>query len=335
MKIQRLLDSYVSKKNSLYSLLESLNRTKHHSSTDLYEARNNTEYIISAPVERLVKTGRINLNGYKLESIDDVVVLSKMINSRAFETTRVLYVKNGVIVGQDAVTIDLPSACYGIPSDKKDLSLETYFQLIRNKAEKLGADSIYHIHNHPSGNSGSKTPEDETNCRQYKKYLPDLFKCAFIIGDDNITQLEADDNYRISRKQVGDFKQTEITISTPEEVSKYLFDIDPEYDCSYVIYVDALLKVLALQKISNVEFEDKNILNYIKNEVKRNGAAGCFLYTEDEDLYNTLSSCGGKGRIFTDVLYGYGDHYYKSASRNREFLDEPQILYTDYKAKRL
>lgn len=335
MKIHKYLESYINKESSIYNLLSQLNKTEYHSENSLYEARNNTEYIISAPVERLVKTGRINLNGYQLESLSDVVVISKMINSRAFESSRVLYVKDGTVVGQDVVTLDLPSACYGLPTERDDLSVPTLFKIIENKANRLGADSIYHIHNHPTGDSTSKTTQDDNNARLYKKYLPELFKCAFVVGDDNVTQLIVDDYFRVTRKTIGEYKQLGDVLTNKEKLYDYISDKNPEYDCSYVVYVDAKEKVLALQKISNVEFEDKNILNYIRNEIKRNGASGCFLYTEDEDLYNSVASCGGKGRMFIDVLYGYGDHYYKSAASNREFLDEPQMWYNTYKAKKL
>lgn len=172
------LSFYISKEHPLYEDLLSLIRTEYKSETHLYEARANTEYVVNDLTGKLIKTGRINLVGYELQCEEDIIELARIIGNKKFETSRLLYVKDDKIVGQDAVTIDLPSMALTHP-EKSDYIA---FAKIQQKAERVGADGYYLVHNHPSGDS-HVSKEDIMMCQRYAKNLSG-FLGGIVIGDN-------------------------------------------------------------------------------------------------------------------------------------------------------
>lgn len=66
---------------------------------ELFETRNNTAYVVPDLSGNFIRTGRINLNGLPLKDSKDIVELTKILGNKKFETSRVLYLKDGKIVG--------------------------------------------------------------------------------------------------------------------------------------------------------------------------------------------------------------------------------------------
>ena len=98
------------------------------------------------------------MNGISLKNNDDIVVLAKLIGDRKFETSRIIYVKDGIVVGADNFTIDKTTA--STIYDKQD---KIAFYKINDKQEKLNADGYFFVHNHPSGDS-SPSFADKKSC---------------------------------------------------------------------------------------------------------------------------------------------------------------------------
>lgn len=272
----------------------------------LYEARTNTEYVVNDLVGNLLKTGRINLLGYKLRNDDDIIELAKILGNKKFETSRILYVKNGEIVGQDAVTIDMPNLSLVHSENSNNIA----FVKARQKMDRISADGYYMMHNHPTGDS-HVSQEDIDYCKTYASNL-NGFLGGIVIGRDNFSVIEMDKNMNPRVEFRGSLNDDRPILNNWTTVIDYIKNTKTEDSSSYVIYTDTKRKLISVQRISNVEFNDKNIFNYINNEKNSNGAPFCFLYTTSSDIYFDACSYTGSGRLFEDVFYSE-NNYYQSA----------------------
>lgn len=87
-----------------------------------------------------VERGYVDFTGTKITSPADLADLYLIHRSPHIEKAHVIYMKDGKIVGTDAVTAGLPFMTH-LPHD----------EYVVKKAKELGADGIYLNHNHPSG----------------------------------------------------------------------------------------------------------------------------------------------------------------------------------------
>ena len=302
------LSHYISKDNPLYEDLLALIRTEYHSETHLYEARANTEYVVNDLVGNLIKTGRINLVGYELRDENDIVELAKVIGNRKFETCRIIYVKDGKIVGQDAVTADMPNLSF-THAEKNN---STAFAKMKLKMDRIGADGYYIVHNHPSGDSTPSMPDKKT-CQSFNAGL-EGFIAGIVIGKDNYSVMTINPRTTaVHTEYSGSFDDSRPQFTSQTEVVDYIQDMANNNNASYIIYADNKLKLISVQQIGNKEFRDKDIFSYINNEKHNNGASGCFLYTTDEDIYDKACRYTGNNSVFTDTFCATGNTTYKSA----------------------
>ena len=318
-----VLSDYIVENSELYEDLLHLSLIQYWNGVSvLYEARANTEYVVNDLTGNLVRTGRVNLIGYALKNDDDIIKLSKIIGNKKFETSRILYTKNGVIVGQDAVTIDIPNVSL-VHAEKSD---KIAFEKIKMKMDRVGADGYYMIHNHPSGDS-NVSQDDIRACRYYAWNL-NGFLGEIVVGKDNFSIITLDKETLEPRVEYkGSFEDDRPLLNDWISVIDYLKEMHKEPCNSYVIYADNRLRLISIQRISDKEFNDKNIFHYLSNEKHNNGAVNCYLYTTVEDIYKKACMYTGGEKLFTDVFISDGD-YYKSARVERDNLgqivrDEP------------
>lgn len=324
------LSYYISEEHPLYEDLLSLIRTEYKSETHLYEARANTEYVVNDLTGKLIKTGRINLVGYELQREEDIIELARIIGNKKFETSRLLYVKDGKIVGQDAVTVDLPALALTHPEKNDDIA----FAKIQQKAERVGADGYYMVHNHPSGDS-HVSGEDIMMCQRYAKNLPG-FLGGIVIGDNNFSMIRIDEkDLSPSIEFQGEILDDRALLNDPQGIISYLKQLNyNDTNSSLVIYVDTKGKLISIQSIANKEFNDKNIFAYINNEKHRNGAIRSFLCTFSKDIYWMTCKYAGRDNLFEDVFLASGSSY-QSARAEHHNLNVMFVNDTAYKPYKL
>ena len=309
------LSYYISRDNPLYEDLLTLIRTEYRSGMHLYEARSNTEYVVNDLTGNLIKTGRVNLVGYELRGNDDIVELAKIIGNKKFETCRIIYVRDGTIVGQDAVTIDMPNMSLTHAEKNNPIA----FSKMKLKMDRVGADGYYIVHNHPSGDS-TPSNADKRTCQIFNSGLTG-FISGIVIGKDNYSVITIDSaTSTVHTKQGGSFADSRPQLTTPADVVDYVSQLTSGDDASYVVYADSKLRLIAVQRIENKEFNDKNIFAYLNNEKRINGASGCFLYTTDDTIYNKACAYTGGDGLFTDTFYPTGRSTYKSAVSDHDNL---------------
>lgn len=88
------------------------------------------------------QSGGIKLTGQRVTTAADLAALAQVFRDPRFETFRVFYTKDGIVVGEAGYSSRLPAAVY-LPMDLGD-------QIQRDKAS-FEADGYWILHNHPSG----------------------------------------------------------------------------------------------------------------------------------------------------------------------------------------
>jgi hypothetical protein len=92
-------------------------------------------------IEGFKESGVVNFNGTKVSSHQDIADLWSIHRSPYIEKSHVIFIKDGVVVGSMAVSSgSIKASKVSTPQD------------ITEHANKIGANQVYFLHNHPSGN---------------------------------------------------------------------------------------------------------------------------------------------------------------------------------------
>ncbi len=91
---------------------------------------------------QLEDKGQVSLKGHTVKNIEELATLAQVYRNPSYETLRVFYLKGRKIVGQEGVTSRLAGHVE---------MFEGHREGIKEKIKSLGANGVYIMHNHPSG----------------------------------------------------------------------------------------------------------------------------------------------------------------------------------------
>jgi len=120
--------------------------------------------------ERIERSGSQSLLGEQVDSPQRLAELAQVYRDPRFETFRVFFVKDGVVVHATGVSSRMPGTA---PMAPAGVSEQEYVNQMRDIKQKTGADSYYLLHNHPSGNP-TPSPEDVGLTRMLGAHVPGL-----------------------------------------------------------------------------------------------------------------------------------------------------------------
>ena len=273
----------------------------------LYESRANTNYIDTNVRRDIVQNGRIDIRGYDICTVQGFCDFCRVLRDVRYETFRIIYVKDGKIVGQDAITSKLPGNVYALKyhkAEKDQLSNSNAirsFEEYKRKYDRLNADGYFLLHNHPSG-SVEPSMDDEVVTNTFKENLPG-YMAHILIGLNDAVCLDTGEIYHLDDD---DFKRGN-RISNKEVAKEFFNRYKNKKDYSLIAYVDNKLCCLAVQEIKNTEFNDSNIWRWVSKESRDNGAGKALLYTESLDVFNKSIGSIING-ILLDSFYAQKEH---------------------------
>ena len=111
--------------------------------------------IANAIPKGLLKRGYVHLNGQKVEGPSDLAAVAQIFRDPRLETLRIFYIKDGKIVGHEGLSSRMPGFVEFYPEE--ELPKQTF--KIAKRAERLEADEVYLLHNHPSGHPRPSTAD--------------------------------------------------------------------------------------------------------------------------------------------------------------------------------
>jgi len=111
-------------------------------------------------VDGFQESGYIDVVGQKIETPQDLADLFAIHRSPYIEKYHVIFVKNGVIIGSTATTLNRIDAARTFEMDEIDRLYRSY-----------GADGMYFLHNHPSGNHRVSAQDIYATFGQYEQFV--------------------------------------------------------------------------------------------------------------------------------------------------------------------
>lgn len=263
-----------------------------------------------------IRSGYIDLNGTIVKNAVDVADVAQIFRNPCYETFRILYTKGDTIVGQEAISAQVPGqASVFTTEDARNRGAKGFYK-IKSRMERLGADGYYLIHNHPSGVANASRLDLQTTENINRKI--DGFKGHVIVNSGTYALITVDEqgvassqdsikieNYspdKIDKMQSKDpYYEQKITNST--QLAQIAFGLKNNPNYSSLIFTDARGRVSAVIDVPNsfLNSDFYDIENFIRNRARENGGTRAFFATQDLQSYDRASAL----TVLTDgVLFG-------------------------------
>ena len=282
----------------------------------------------------MMHKGRVNLLGREVKGTEDIARMCQIFRNPMFETLRYLYVKNGKIVGMDAVSARMPGISPAIIPGKFEGAD------IAKKMNRLKADGYYLLHNHPSGRV---TPSEEDIA--VTRMLAKTFMAGegvpmlghVVIDHEVYSTIDSSGNvesHEFSGQKSLDmlltpslyFKGIGEKVNSPETVADVAKAVASD-SVSAIIYVSNNGYVRQIQEVDNkVLLAEgrrglalKQMESYIRNQRSKTGAGMAFVYTTDRAVFNRMENAY-ETSILTDLILDEMDGTY-SARKGGQWQD--------------
>lgn len=121
------------------------------------EARGGEARLLGARMYKNFIAGKPNqLIGRYIGSTYDLASLAQVYRDPRFETFRFVFVRDGRVVGESAITSRLPGLVRFVDKNKVDIRIA---EILKSRFDSLAADGYYMLHNHPSGRVDPSTAD--------------------------------------------------------------------------------------------------------------------------------------------------------------------------------
>lgn len=252
--------------------------------------------------KELQKRGFIDLRGQEVETFRDLAELAQIFRDQRVETLRIFYVKDGIIVGHEGLSSRMPgfSNFYG----KEGLARRVYD--IQRRIQRLNADSVYLLHNHPSGRPNA-SGSDIRVTEFFKKSIPEL-QGHVIIDHTQYGVIDfdetANDSPLANPPRIKDLaeKTDEASPAVPHpllganiagftDVANIAHSLKKGKGYATLIYRLASGKVGAIQDVPVGILKSKDAINFLRGRAREFGAMEILLHVDD------ISTVGGLENI--------------------------------------
>ena len=257
----------------------------------------------------LVKKGFVDFRGKKLDAnpkkaAAQLASYAQVLRSPNFETFRVFYLKDNVIVGHEAVTSYLTSAS----RFTKKTNWEDAVKDFKDRMHRLGADGYYLMHNHPSGDVSYSRP-DLTITNGFNRYIPGL-RGSIILDHNEFGFFDVTGNFTKNPvKSDVDFNDRVIDhpllyriIDSPEEIAKTGKSLVHSDTYSALVF-SGNAGIRAIQEVNNSFVRSKDFFNFVKNRKLEFGSPDAFLVTSNKTVFSSWDIAEAlRKNIFRDVV---------------------------------
>uniref|UniRef100_A0A6M3KR77 Putative DNA repair protein n=1 Tax=viral metagenome TaxID=1070528 RepID=A0A6M3KR77_9ZZZZ len=218
--------------------------------------------------KELQSRGFIDFRGYDVSDTQDLAEVVATFRHPKLEQFQFIFTKQGKILAHQIFTSGIPNRLY------ISLRMEQEALLL---AKKIGADSIYTAHNHPSGKSVPSN-EDLEHTASMKKTLGQIFKGEIVTNHDTYSKIDVDEfgqktsvtenKYKIIKEDYRkDFQQLTPIQKVDDLIAQIGKDIFNKNRVS-IVFLDSSLKILSVDSINR----QAQIEQYIREQKNRYGA---------------------------------------------------------------
>ena len=284
-------------------------------------------HVIERKIPRdFIEAGFVDFRGTEVKDMQTLVDLMQVYRNPRFETFRFIYMNDQRICAIEGVTSRLPAVSAIFAEPRKG-----YYPFLE-KMERLGADSYYLLHNHPSGNV-NPSGEDLAITMNFAVHVKGF--AGHIILDHTICSVIGTDmeiqTCQISKEfQKNLFHNTsgsrflDRELKAPAQIAGVMQDIPENKTTSILFLANSNLLINEVQEISNkLILHDQNFSNYLRNEMIQSGSARAFLCTEDETVYEKTKHLV-EHKYLVDSLYF---DYVGYTSARKYIRQKPDIVF--------
>ena len=278
----------------------------------------NTKVIYKRIIDNMHEKRYINLNNRIVNTMDDFVEVASIFRDERYETFRVVYMKNNLIVGYESITSKLPTQVNIFKPDKRgNINPIKYFYKINNRMKRLNADSYYLVHNHPSNNAKASNYDVETTINFANKIKG--FKGHLIVNKETYAWIDVNeygfpeiDNYMpIYKEKIEEMDKClkeksifEVKILDRDSFISLMHNIKNSKEYSIAILTNGQGKIKMVLDIPNrmINMPKVELKNYFRNLAKMNGVNRVFFSTDNKDVYDKAKKHLEYG-TFKDLIY--------------------------------
>lgn len=247
----------------------------------------------------------IDLSKVKIQKENDLIETCNIFRDSRYETLRVFYMKNNIIVGQEIVTSKIPNAVILFSSDR---SSENYpiriYEKMKNRMNRLKAEGYYLAHNHTS-ESAKPSQEDMEITKNFVANVDGFLghivlgnKDKYSIIEENSRSLIQMPKEKVLRNDVVEKMEQklkdkafyDVKISSRDELVALLKKIQNDKEYSIAVLTDSKCNLRMILDIPNRMFNQnaKNLNGFFKNLARNSGSTRVFIGTQDILAYNEI-----------------------------------------------
>jgi hypothetical protein len=247
---------------------------------------------------------RVSFVGQTVSGPKDIAELFQVYRNPQIESFHIIYLDSkGKILAHNAISSGTPGMT--IAFHRWSDSGERW--ILNNRIDRLGADNVIILHNHPSGDV-TPSSEDMAVTEAYSKMLGDKFGGHVIIDHDEATFIDSRAQSAVSLSYTPKEGSYDINLKYQikgySDAAKYAIDVmSVSGRKGALILTDTYLRIIEWRPFESANPRD------IYQAVNESGGARAFIATSDADFFdsvieadNKAKSNGGKYRVLMDVV---------------------------------
>lgn len=227
------------------------------------------------------KIGYIDLSKVKIQGEKDLIETCNIFRDSRYETFRVFYMKDNMIVGQETITSKIPNAVILFSKNKySECNPIRTYEKMKNRMYRLKADGYYLAHNHTS-NSAKPSREDMEITRNFVANVGGFLGHIVLGNKDRYSIIEENSEGLILtpeekvlsnsalkniEEKIKENELCNIKISSREELVALLKQIQNEKEYSVAILTDCKCNIRMVLDIPNRIFNQnvENLNGFLK-----------------------------------------------------------------------
>ncbi|MCI9366207.1 MAG: hypothetical protein HFJ54_06725 [Clostridia bacterium] len=290
------------------------------------------------------KKGYIDLSKVKIQGKEDLIETCNIFRDSRYETFRIFYMKDNMIVGQEAITSKIPDAVMLFSKDKySEFNPIRTYETMKNRMNRLKADGYYLAHNHTS-DSAKPSQNDMETTRNFVANV-DGFLGHIILGNkDKYSIIEenskglilmpkekvlSNNTIKSVKEKLSDNSLYNIKISNREELVALIKQIQNEKEYSVAILTDCKCNIRMVLDIPNRMFNQniENLNGFFKNLARNSGSTRVFIGTQDTLTYNQILKHQKYGTIKDTVYFNNDNNLYRleKMTKNPDLFDKEKL----------
>ena len=226
--------------------------------------------------DELDSKGHVSIVGREVTSAIELIELAQVYRDPRYETFRAVFIKDGVVVGQNTYTVREPSM---VPVN------DAVVDDIESDVGDLGATNFYIMHNHPTGDPTPSGP-DVSATQRFADHFGKSFSGHVVINHNRAAEIDTHGNVIMHEFDNDDLLDPD-NAAVPHELLGTKLESAPllaktamrlaKQDRAVAIFVDAKSKIRLLfdfdsARIAGVETKDTKVVAAVRRMRAMTGA---------------------------------------------------------------